>query len=104
MTRKPRPRARTPLSGVSEARWVHQEAHGACHAAGTQGWIAAGWPKGGDSPGREHAGARSTLRATPQARKGDCGGRARGAILPVGNTREREALREARESLPGGKQ
>ena len=41
-TRMPCPRARTSLSGVSKTRWVHQEAHGACHAAGTQGWIAAG--------------------------------------------------------------
>ena len=41
-TRMPCPRARTSLSGVSKTRWVHQEAHGACHAASTQGWITAG--------------------------------------------------------------
>jgi hypothetical protein len=70
MTRKPRPKARTPLSGVSRTRWVHQEAQGGTphrkHARVDRGGLA----RGGDSPVREHAGARNTLWATPQARKG----------------------------------
>ena len=104
MTRKPRPRARTPLSGVSKTRWVHQEAHGARHAASTQGWIAAGWPGGAILPvgnTREREARSGPHRKHARV---DCGGMARGAILPVGNTREREALGEARESLPGGEQ
>jgi hypothetical protein len=93
MTRKPRPKARTPLSGVSRTRWVHQEAQGARRTASTQGWIAAGWPGGAILP---LGNTRERETRSGQRRKHarvDCGEKARGAIYP---DREHAGARSAR--------